>query len=169
MLDVFLCNAPDKYREDYHIALENKKWGVPVKYKDRRNRVNEGDILILENMRYGAIVGKITNKIDEFDLNIWPIRNDDNYPFRVEFEILYQYKKSNINTILINCLNDKMGFKYTSMKFLGLALKGVGGQFRELESHEYCCIFQEMGKYSGNGPLPILASNGLGNTCKQMD
>jgi hypothetical protein len=169
MSDVFLCNVADKYRGDYNIAFKNKKWGVPVKYEQRRNRVNKGDILILENMTYGAIVGKITNKIDEFDLNIWPLRNNDNYPLRVEFEILYQYNKSNINTILIKCLNDKMGFKYPRLNVLGLALKGLGGQFRELKSHEYCCIFQEMRKYSGNDPLPILSSNGLGNTCNQMD
>ena len=169
MVNVFFCNVPDKYREDYHIALENKKWGVPIKYKERRDRVNVGDILILENISYGAIVGKITDKIDEFDLNIWPVRDNDNYPYRVKFEILYMYNKSNIDTILINCLNDRMGFKYQSINALGLALKGVGGQFRELKSHEYCCIFQEMGKYSVNDPLPIVANNGLGNTCKHMD
>ena len=168
MADVYLCNVP--IPEHYKIAIRFKKWGVPDKeiFKKRRDFVNEGDLLILEQTDSGAVVGKITEKVDEFDKYEWGnelVGEHKNYPYRVKFEILYEYgpqynKSNNINQILKECLKDINGFDYQSLNALTLSFKGYGGQFRKLKPREYCCLFEKFEKYSGN-KFPNLANVGI--------
>ncbi|MGC8701283.1 MAG: hypothetical protein ACP5R3_06730, partial [Thermoplasmata archaeon] len=146
MTKVYLCNVPHKFRVDYGIAIENNKWGVKnsIDYKNKRDLVSVNDILILENKYKGAIIGKITDKIDEPNNIIWPVRDGEVYPYRVKFDILYIYKNNDINAILIKCLKDSSGLNYKNLQALGMSLRGPAGQFRNLEYDEYCCIFKEM-------------------------
>lgn len=162
MADVYLCNVADKFKDDYNIAKNNKVWGVKndLTNKNKRDLVKIGDILILENITYGAIIGKITELKDDHT-SLWPLRDNEVYPYRVKFDIIYDYEESDINNILIDCLRDKHGAKYISPKALGRALKGVNGQFRKLSQEEYCCIFEQMKNKRGGNLLQILAENGI--------
>jgi len=160
MVDVYLCNVPDEYKDDYIIAKNNKVWGVikDPNYKSKRDQVKIGDILILENKTYGAIIGKITKLKDDYT-PLWPIRNNEVYPYRVELKIIYDYDKSDINNILIDCLRDQYGGKYNNPQALGMALRGANGQFRKLSQEEYCCIFEQITNKRGEKPLQKLAEN----------
>jgi len=163
MADVYLCNVTDQLKDDYIIAKNKKVWGVikDPDYKSKRDQVKIGDILILENKTYGAIIGKISELKDDYT-TLWPLRNNEVYPYRVEFDIIYDYDKSDINDILIYCLRDKSsGAKYRNLKALGMAFRAEHGQFRKLSQEEYCCIFEQMTNKRGEKPLQKLAENGI--------
>jgi len=162
MADVYLCNAANEFKDDYIIAKNNKVWGVKndLTNKNKRDLVKIDDILILENKTYGAIIGKITELKDDYT-PLWPSRDDEVYPYRVKFDIIYDYDKSDINHILFNCLRDTYGSKYKSPKAVGNAFRGPNGQFRKLRQGEYCCIFEQMTNKRGEKPLQKLAENGI--------
>jgi len=152
MVDVYLSNAADKSKENYIIAKENNVWGVKddPENKNNRDQVKIGDILILENKTYGAIIGKITELKDDYT-PLWPSGDGEVYPYRVKFDIIYDYDNSDISIsdILFNCLRDKDGSKYKSKKAVGNAFRGPNGQFRKLTQEEYCCIFEQMENKKG--------------------
>jgi hypothetical protein len=165
MVEVYLCNIVDKFKDDFDAAKQNKKWGVLGKptYQKKRDQVDKGDILILENKTYGAIIGKVTNPRIYETSRIWPSTKITNevYPYRVQFDIIDEYPESDINDILIKCLKDKSGKEYGSLQALGKALQGVNGQFRKLNQDEYCCIFKRMEDKRGGNLLQKLAGNGI--------
>ncbi len=163
MTKVYLCNVPDEFRVDYDIAIENNKWGVKnsIDYKNKRDLVSVNDILILENKEKGAIIGKITDKIDEPNNKIWELRDGEVYPYRVKFDIIYTYEYNDINDILIKCLKDSSGRNYKNPQALGMSLRGPSGQFRNLEYDEYCCIFKEMQSKTGKDPIYSIQKEGI--------
>jgi Cdc6-like AAA superfamily ATPase len=164
MVEVYLCNIVDIFEDDYDAAKQHQKWGVPGKppYQKKRDQVDKGDILILENKTHGAIIGKITNPRIYETSSIYPStkRTNEVYPYRVQFDIIDEYPESDINDILKRCLKKKSGKEYGNPQALGMALRGVNGQFRKLKREEYCCIFEQMEDKRG-GLLQKLAGNGI--------
>jgi|GEM_PF-6698301 len=160
MADVYLCNVADVSKENYNIAKENNVWGVKENHKGKRDAVKIGDILILENKTYGAIIGKITELKDDYT-PLWPSRDNEVYPYRVKFDIIYDYDESDIDDILSYCLRNSFGAKYETPQELSGAFQGPNGQFRKLRQEEYCCIFEQMENKKGGNLLQILAENGI--------
>ncbi len=167
MTNVFLCVVPADAEDHYSIAVEKKMWGVKKDLEYRRTGVKKGDLIILSQIKKGAVIGKITEIYDDWKDLSWGYSDiGDNYPIRVKFdEIIYNYSYLDWEDILLDCLLDKNGESYKTRDFpgkaLGTALRGSNGQFRKLEPEEYCCIFNEIKSKRGENIIDFIKKAGI--------
>jgi hypothetical protein len=129
--------------------------------------VKEKDIIIIEHMYKGFLIGTVTDKYSDVK-PIWPRREDNEvYPYRVKFETLDEFAfpsppgQSEVNEILMKCLVKQNGGKFKTTIELGGGLQGVNGQYRKLKPEEYCCIFDEIKSRKNIDIVSKLKSQGV--------
>jgi predicted RNA-binding protein len=81
----FICALSPKLVENYEIGVRRGKWGVEEKYQNRIEAVSVGDYLIFVVESEFRSIHRITRgPYREDDVLIWPRKNGDLFPYRVD-------------------------------------------------------------------------------------